>query len=158
MVEVMPWLCHVLNIDIFFNYDSETQLGSQEESMDALDTTTDLFFTRTDLDEDAVQTVVGDALAGSDDGELYLEERYSEMLVFDDGRMKSSSFDSTSGFGLRAIAGEAHGYAHSGELTLDALKRAAATVSSVTSGYDGTMALPPQAGGNRALYTADNPL
>ena len=72
--------------------------------MDALDTTNDLFFTRTDLDEDAVQTVVSDALAGSDDGELYLEERYSEMLVFDDGRMKSSSFDSTSGFGLRAIA------------------------------------------------------
>jgi len=111
--------------------------------MNALDTTTDLFFTRTDLDEKAVKTVISDALNGSDDGELYLEERHSEMLVFDDGRMKSSSYDSSSGFGLRAIAGEAHGYAHSGELTLDALKRAAATVSSVTDGYHGTMALPP---------------
>jgi TldD protein len=134
------------------------QYRQKRDGMNALDTTTDLFFTRTDLDEKAVKTVISDALNGSDDGELYLEERHSEMLVFDDGRMKSSSYDSSSGFGLRAIAGEAHGYAHSGELTLDALKRAAATVSSVTDGYHGTMALPPQAGKNRALYTADNPL
>ena len=113
----------------------------------ALDKTRAIFFDKSDLEEDAVLSVIGDALAGSDDGELFLEERHSEMLVFDDGRMKSSSYDNTSGFGLRAITGEAHGYAHSGEMTLDAIKRAASTVQSVKSGYTGTMALPPEGGG-----------
>ncbi len=124
----------------------------------ALDKTSTLFFDKTGLDESVVQGIVADALAGSDDGELYLEERHSEMLVFDDGRMKSSSYDNTSGFGLRAIAGEAHGYAHAGEMTHDAIKRAASTVQSVTSGYTGTLAIAPAAGRNRALYTDANPL
>ena len=124
----------------------------------ALDKTSNLFFEKTDLDEDAVISIIGDALSGSDDGELFLEERHSEVLVFDDGRMKSSSYDNTSGFGLRAIAGEAHGYAHSGEMTLDAIKRAASSVQSVKSGYQGTMAVAPEGGRNRALYTDANPL
>ena len=63
----------------------------------ALDKTSNLFFEKTDLDEDAVISIIGDALSGSDDGELFLEERHSEVLVFDDGRMKSSSYDNTSG-------------------------------------------------------------
>ena len=79
-------------------------------------------------------------------------------MLFDDGRMKSASYDNSSGFGLRAIAGEAHGYAHSGEMTIDAMRRAAATVSAVTNGYGGQLALPPRAGTNRALYTSKNPL
>lgn len=125
---------------------------------DPLDITRDLFFVRAGLDEDTVLSTIRDALAGSDDGELFLEERHSEMMVFDDGRMKSASYDNSSGFGLRAIAGEAHGYAHSGEMTLDAIRRAGNTVRAVTSGHDGHLALPPAAGNNRALYTSANPL
>ena len=45
--------------------------------------------------------------------------------MIDDGRLKSATYDQSSGFGLRAIAGEAHGYAHAGELTEAALQRAA---------------------------------
>jgi len=125
---------------------------------DPLDITRDLFFARTGLDEDTVLSTISDSLAGSDDGELYLEERHSEMMVFDDGRMKSASYDNSSGFGLRAIAGEAHGYAHSGELSIDAIRRAGNTVRAVTSGHNGSLALPPSAGNNRALYTSANPL
>ena len=127
-------------------------------SGDPLAVTTDLFFQKTGLDEANVMALVKDALTGADDGELYLEERHSEMLVFDDGRMKSSSYDNSSGFGLRSIAGEAHGYAHAGEITLDAIRRAGETVRAVTSGYDGQLALAPAAGGNRPLYTARNPV
>jgi TldD protein len=154
-----------LNFDRHYaNSKAETTLPLRKDTaMDApaenaLEKTTDLFFEKTGLDESAVEAVISDALAGSDDGELFLEECHSEMLVFDDGRMKSSSYDSTSGFGLRAIAGEAHGYAHSSEMTLDAIKRAASAVQSVKSGYKGTMALAPDAGRNRALYTSVNPL
>ncbi len=125
---------------------------------DALSFTESLFFDRTGLDRSRVENLVSDALNGSDDGELFLEETHSEMMVFDDGRMKSASYDNSSGFGLRAIAGEAHGYAHSGEMSLEAMQRAAATVSSVTKGYAGALGLPPRPGTNHALYTSQNPL
>ena len=67
----------------------------------------DLFFTRTGMDRARVQATVNDALKGSDDGELYLEYRQSESFAFDDGRLKAATFDTTQGFGLRAVAGEA---------------------------------------------------
>ena len=91
--------------------------------MDHLAQTDDIFFTGTNLEQDKAQQIVRQALAGADDGELFLEMRHSEMLAFDDGRLKSASYDQSSGFGLRAIAGEAHGYAHAGELSEAALRR-----------------------------------
>ena len=127
-------------------------------AMDALSRTDGLFFTRTGLEPDKVLSLINDALAGADDGELFLEESHSETLVFDDGRMKSGSYDRSSGFGLRGIAGEAHGYAYSDALSHDQIKRAAETVKAVTSGYSGDFSIAPQAGNNTALYSDDNPL
>jgi TldD protein len=92
-----------------------------------------------------------------DDGELYLEYSQSESLALDDGRIKSASFDTSQGFGLRAVADEAAGYAHASELSEAAIRRAAATVRAVASGYSGVMAAGP-VGTNRSLYTEDNPL
>jgi TldD protein len=116
-----------------------------------------LFFERTGMDPRRIEAVVAEALAGMDDGELYLEYSQSEGLMLDDGRIKSVSFDTTQGFGLRAVAGEAAGYAHASELSEAAIRRAAATVRAVASGHSGTLAGPP-AGTNRTLYTEDNPL
>ncbi|MBT6415528.1 metalloprotease TldD [Candidatus Puniceispirillum sp.] len=126
--------------------------------MDMLAQTNDIFFTRTGLDPDQAEAVVRDALSGADDGELFMEMRHAETLLFDDGRLKSASYDQSSGFGLRAIAGEAHGYAHAGELSEDALRRAAASVKAVTSGYNGTLSVGPAAGANQPLYSDANPL
>ena len=67
----------------------------------------------TDLEPDELVRLLGAGLAGVDDGELFLEYRETESLAFDDGRLKSASFDASRGFGLRAVAGEAIGYAHS---------------------------------------------
>jgi TldD protein len=125
--------------------------------MSDLSKTDDLFFTRAGLDRGRVEGIVGDALGGADDGELFLEYNQSEALSWDDGRLKSASFDTTQGFGLRSIAGEAAGYAHASELSEDAIRRAAATVKAVHAGQGGTLALPPR-GTNRSLYTDDNPL
>jgi TldD protein len=116
-----------------------------------------LFFERTGMDPGRVERIVGEALAGMDDGELYLEYSQSESLALDDGRIKSASFDTTQGFGMRAVAGEAAGYAHASELSEAAIRRAAATVRAVASGYSGSLAEPP-AGTNRSLYTDANPL
>lgn len=119
--------------------------------------TNKLFFENTGMDRGRTETIVNDALKGSDDGELYLEYRQSESLVFDDGCLKSASFDTAQGFGLRSVSGEVTGYAHASELSEQAIKRAGETVASVRKGSGGTMAAPPS-GTNRRLYTDENPL
>jgi TldD protein len=117
----------------------------------------ELFFDGPGLDRGRVGAIVEQALDGTDDGELFLEHRQSESLVFDDGRLKTASFDSGQGFGLRAVVGEATGYAHSSSLDEDALRRAAEAVRAVRTGHGGTFAAPP-AGTNRHVYRDDNPL
>lgn len=125
--------------------------------MTALAVTDDLFFNRAGLDQSRVEGLVQDALRSADDGELYLEYAQSESLGWDDGKLKSASFDTTQGFGLRAIAGEATGFALASDLSEDAIRRAATTVRAVQTGHDGSMAEAPT-GTNRSLYTPDNPL
>ena len=117
----------------------------------------DLFFSRTGMDRARVQQTVDQALKGSDDGELYLEYSQSESFAFDDGRLKAATFDTSQGFGLRAVAGEATGYAHASEISEDAIARAAATVRAVAHGYSGTAAASP-ARTNVKLYTDIDPL
>ncbi|HVO00900.1 MAG TPA: metalloprotease TldD [Candidatus Cybelea sp.] len=116
-----------------------------------------LFFERAGLDRGRIESIVTDSLKGADDGELYLEYAQSEALSFDDGRLKSASFDTTQGFGLRAVSGETHGYAHASELSEDAIKRAAATVKAVHAGRGGRLDMAPP-GTNRQLYDPDNPI
>jgi TldD protein len=125
--------------------------------MTDLTVTDALFFEKTGMDLARVEALVTQSLAGMDDGELYLEYSQSESLALDDGRIKSASFDTSQGFGLRAVADEAAGYAHASELSEAAISRAAATVRAVASGYSGVMAAPPS-GTNRSLYTEENPL
>ena len=117
----------------------------------------DLFFTRAGMDQSRVEAIVGDALDGADDGELFLEYRQSESFGFDDGKLKSASFDTAQGFGLRAVSGEATGYGHASELSEDAIKRAAATVKAVRSGERGSVDVAPGPT-NRKLYDDENPL
>ena len=126
--------------------------------MDYLSQTDKIFFSQGAFDLDNTLRQVESALQGVDDGDLFLESCHSEMLMFDDGRLKSSSYDEETGFGLRAIMGEADTFAHSGELSQSALERACETVKSVTSGYSGTMAVAPNAFANAPLYTDENPL
>lgn len=122
-----------------------------------LRTTDQLFFERAGLDRARTESIVADALHGADDGELFLEYSQSESISFDDGRVRNASFDTTQGFGLRAISGETTGYAHAADLSEEALRRAADTVKTVLTGRGGTHAETPT-GTNRSLYSADNPL
>ncbi len=117
----------------------------------------DHFFTRTGMDRNTVQAAVDNALKGTDDGELFLEFSQSESFAFDDNRLKAATFDTSQGFGLRAVAGEATGYAHATELSEEAIKRAAATVRAVSAGYSGSVAAPP-ARTNVKLYSDLDPL
>ena len=125
--------------------------------MTDLSTTDELFFAGTALSKEKAEGITGDALKDADDGELFLEYRQSESIMFDDGRVKSASFDTAQGFGLRAVSDEATGYAHASELSEPALLRAADTVSAVTRGHSGAAAVPLQQT-NQALYGDENPL
>ncbi|MEO0782015.1 MAG: metalloprotease TldD [Pseudomonadota bacterium] len=97
------------------------------------------------------------ATKGADDGELFMERRRSEAVVFDDGRVKTASYDASEGFGLRAVKGEVAGYAHSTEMTEAALKRAVDTARLAVGDGGGTMADAP-ARTNTKLYTDDDPI
>src|SRR6476646_175689 len=112
---------------------------------------------RVGLDRSAAESMVKDALKGADDGEMYVEHVTSESLAYDNGRLKAATYDTSQGFGLRAVAGEASGYAHSGEISEPSIRRAAEAVQAVKRGYKGTYAEPPR-GTNRKLYGDENPL
>ncbi len=118
-----------------------------------------LFYGRpgAELDRDDATRLVAEALAGMDDGELFLEYRESESLTMEDSRIRTAGFDTEMGFGLRAVLGEEAGYAHAGEVSAAALRRAANTVSAVRAGRSGVPAAPPRATNSR-LYSDANPL
>ena len=127
--------------------------------MTPLAITDQLFFGRpnAELDREQAERIVATALAQGDDGELFLEYRESETVALEEGRIRSAGFDTTLGFGLRAVAGEATGYAHAGELSDPALRRAAESAAAVPAGHSGTYAEPPRAT-NARLYSDANPL
>ncbi len=112
---------------------------------------------RAGLEPGRVQGIVDDALHGMDDGELFVEHRTAESFSFDDGRLKSASFDTAQGFGLRAVAAESTGYAHATELSEAALTRAKSSVRAVREGYEGARAERPR-GTNQSFYGAESPL
>src|SRR6188474_3058125 len=112
---------------------------------------------RAGLDKVRVGKLIDRGLEGADDGELFLEYKQSEMLVFDNGRLKQATFDTAQGFGLRAVKGEAVGYAHASDVSEAALIRAADAVRAVKSGHTGRYAeAPPRS--NVRLYGDENPL
>ena len=108
------------------------------------------------LDEKLALDLLRSTTEGADDGELFLERRRSEALVFDDGRVKTASYDASEGFGLRAVNGETAGYAHSTEISEASLKRAAETARLAVGDGGGTLADAPQAT-NARLYTDADP-
>ncbi len=77
--------------------------------MSLLSQTDEIFFNQAGLDPGRTGGLVGHALRGADDGELFLEYAQSESFAWDDGKLKSASFDTSQGFGLRAVADEATG-------------------------------------------------
>ena len=112
---------------------------------------------RAGLDRPKLAKIISRGLDGADDGELYLEYRQVEALSFDNGRLKQATYDTSQGFGLRAVKDEAVGYAHASDISESAIERAADAVRAVKGGYSGNYAAPP-ARTNAKLYGEDSPL
>src|SRR5579872_772000 len=112
---------------------------------------------RAGLDRPKLAKIISRGLDGADDGELYLEYRQVEALSFDNGRLKQATYDTSQGFGLRAVKDEAVGYAHASDVSEGAIERAADAVRAVKGGYSGHYAGPPPRS-NVRLYGEDSPL
>jgi TldD protein len=124
---------------------------------EALATATKLFHEAGGLDPNSAARHIATATDGADDGELFLEYRESESISLDDGRIRAASFNTSRGFGLRAVLGEASYYAHAGELSDEALARAAATIKAAKSAEHAMVAGGPGAA-SAPLYAGLNPL
>ena len=114
------------------------------------------FLYRDTLSPDAALRLTADALGRADDGELYLQYRKAEAFGFDDGRLKTASYDTNAGFGLRAVSGEMTAFAHANELSEAAIRRAGETMALIDP-TTSARAPAPQ-GNNRHLYTDADPL
>jgi TldD protein len=110
-----------------------------------------------EMDWDAAQRILADAAQGADDAELFAEDSRSESFLWDDGRLKSASFDAAQGFGLRVVAGERAGYGHASVLDEGAVGRAAEAAASAKLGHSGTLDVGPTRV-NRRLYADIDPI
>lgn len=110
-----------------------------------------------DLSRAEAERLTRETLHGADDGELFIEKRQTESLVFDDGKLKASNIDDVQGFGLRAVTGESTAYAHATELSAQALKRASETCRSILSQGQVAKADASPARTNTKLYSDRDP-
>ena len=108
------------------------------------------------LDPDAALRATRDTIGACDDGELYLQYKASESFGFDDGRLKTADFNTSSGFGLRGVTGETTAFAHANEISEAAIRRAGETMKLLGAATREKAPPPPRT--NRHLYTADDPL
>jgi len=108
------------------------------------------------LDPEGAKRLAATHLSAHDDGELYLQYIASEAFGFDDGRLKTADYHTSSGFGLRGVSGETTAFAHANDISEAAIERAAATLK-LLDPRKGEAALAP-ARTNQAMYGADDPL
>lgn len=104
-------------------------------------------------------SLITKTLSQMDDGELFGEKLILESLVFDDGKLKNSSYNISGGFGLRAIIGEQTAYAHSSIINRSMVQNAAEFVSQIKNGYQGEVSLyQAPIGEKSSLYEGFNPV
>jgi TldD protein len=115
------------------------------------------FFHHASWDQAKVETIVAKALATADDGELFLEYAEIEYFAFDDKRLRSASFDTSTGFGLRGVVGETTAYAHASEMSEAALERAATSLAALPSDVSTRVAMETFAV-HPPLYMSNNPV
>ena len=119
-----------------------------------------LLLTPYDLDAGALAGVFGQIMGHQVDyADLYFQYSRSESWSLDEGIVKSGSFNIDQGVGVRAIAGEKTAFAYSDDISLLALRDAAAAVRAIgAAGQDGRLPvmgarpLPPP------LYADADPL
>ena len=109
------------------------------------------------FDSDFAQKTINQLLHKAEDGELFIENHKSEVMVLDDGRVKEASFDEGHGFGLRAITDDVSSFAHSNDLSNEGIQRSANIVNNMMKTHKGKNAIAPYKT-NQKLYGDKDPL
>ncbi len=96
------------------------------------------------IDQDVLERVLGAALAtGGDFAEVFAEDKRSSSGVLDDAKVEELTSGRDRGAGIRVVAGETTGFAHTADLSEAALTRAAVAAAAATrSGGSGTKIVP----------------
>ena len=106
-------------------------------------------------DDKIVLSKVDGLLSKFDDGELFVEEVFSENILFDDNKVKNASYDKDRGFGLRTVRGDSLNFYHSSELNEDTLNLGIKSINkNIKYGCDGINNLKS----NQNLYDSKNPI
>jgi TldD protein len=88
------------------------------------------FFNNSDISQQQTEQLVSETLNKCDDGELFLENSKSESLLLDDGKIKNTSFDTSIGFGFRAVHEDKTAFCHSNIISKNSLNDAAKNLGS----------------------------
>ena len=108
---------------------------------------------RAGLDRPRLAKIISRGLDGAGDGELFLEYRQAEVLMFDNGRLKQATYDTSQGFGLRAVKDEAVGYAHASDVSEAAIERAVQlNQAAIIANDDAIRAIAAQLHGPEPVY------
>lgn len=117
------------------------------------------FFNNSDISQQQAEQVVSETLNNCDDGELFLENSKSESLVLDDGKIKNTSFDSSLGFGFRAVQDDKTAFCHSNIISKKSLNDASQNlVSNMNNGLDKVQKQSNPKRTNVKLYEDKDPI
>ncbi len=94
--------------------------------------------TGTMLDPDLLRSTLAAAMAtGGEFAEVFVEDRRSTSAVLDDGRIEELSSGRDRGAGIRVVAGETTGFAHTADLSPTGLRAAAEAASAAAASGGG---------------------
>jgi TldD protein len=102
-----------------------------------------LFLNSHDFTSRQLEQVLGTALARrADYADLYFEARTAETVALEEGLVKKTARSISQGVGVRVLAGDKTGYAHSDDITLDTLQIAARTARAIADDTNETHTVP----------------
>lgn len=108
-------------------------------------------------DDKKVKLDVNKLLNNYSDGELFVEEVFSENILFDDNKVKNASYDQDKGFGLRAVENESVSFTHNTELNDEAINSAIKSIKENPKEVK-SYSHQTQLKSNSSLYTSKNPI
>ncbi|HSP98165.1 MAG TPA: metalloprotease TldD [Candidatus Dormibacteraeota bacterium] len=93
------------------------------------------FLDRFALDQRTLEDTIGTAIARQADfADLYFEFRTSEAFVLEEGIVKKAAKNVSQGAGVRVVAGDKTGCAHTDDVTVDTLRLASQTAQTIADG------------------------
>jgi TldD protein len=96
------------------------------------------FFDRFALSNGTLEETIGSAIARrADYADLYFEFRTSEHFALEEGIVKKAAKNVSQGAGVRVVAGEKTGYAHTDEVSVDTLRLATRTAEAIADSGTG---------------------